>query len=88
MYQHKTESYGASHVTNYKVITRCVFDCPACAFNAGKLEGRKEVVEWARTEIIALESHLDKKRSEALHKRWQAKLKEWGIDYANQAGHE
>ena len=29
--EHKTQEFGASHDTDYKVITLCIPDCPACA---------------------------------------------------------
>ena len=42
--EHKTEQIGASYDTDYKVITRCIPDCPACA--------QKELVKWGMGSCI------------------------------------
>lgn len=35
-YEHVTEQFGASFDTDYKVITQCTPNCPACAYKAGQ----------------------------------------------------
>lgn len=69
-YKHKTEQLGASFDTDYKVITQCVPDCPACAFKAGI----REVVEWLQTKREGGYNFCVK----ASWDEWQVKLKEWG----------
>ena len=86
-YEHKTESLGASFDTDYRVITQCTPDCPACAFKAGI----KKVVEWIRNHISLPHFHqfqdhrlvtdtLINYDAHYTQEEWQAKLKEWGVE--------
>ena len=76
-YEHITEQTGASYDTNYKVITICTTDCPACAFKAGI----KEVIDWISNEASLWTEHYPFTGVTRVlnEQRWRAKLKEWGI---------
>ena len=76
-YTHKTEQFGASYDTDYKVITQCTPDCPACAYDAGRQVLFKEVMKWLDYENALVRMFYEDQDCE---KRWQAKLKEWGIE--------
>ena len=84
-YEHKTEEFGASFDTGYRVITQCVADCPSCAFEVGRQEGKKEVVEWVEQQSQVEHCDPDVMRYFREYRwvdeeEWQARLKEWGIN--------
>ena len=58
-HEHITEQIGASYDTDYKVITRCSPNCPACAFKAGYETGLKEAGDWMRKQQSFLFSSIE-----------------------------
>ena len=69
--KHKTEQIGASYDTDYKVITRCIPDCPACA--------QKELFKYQAKQLkfnVSAISYLDITQSPM----WQSLLKHFELE--------
>lgn len=66
-YEHKTEQVGASYETDYKLLTLCVPDCPACAFQAGMKEVVNSVNLMLKLPSITMVN---------FKLQWEAKIKE------------
>ena len=67
--EHKTEQIGASYDTDYKVITRCIPDCPACA--------QKELVKWIQRNYNSLRAT---GAFQINQDEWQSILKHFGLE--------